>query len=124
MKFVNRTGRDLTIFRSPEDEIGETYLADGPPAKLDFGTGPTVDVDGMPIRCEEALRIPLPEDIIGLPAPEPGTLYIVAYPVEVVAAELGRRDCVRMGRERYTETHPPRILGAEGFVSSLLDFAV
>ena len=121
MKFVNRTGRDLTIFRSLDDATGELYLANGPPAKLlDFGSGPTVDIDGMPVRCEDALREPELADIIGLPAPEPGVIYIVAYPVEVAAARAGRRDCVRMGPARFASG---KQTGAEGFVSSLLDFA-
>lgn len=122
MVFVNKTGRDLTIYSSPADTVGRTFPADGPAAKwAGFAPAPRCSLDGIPVQCQPAgAQDAQPGDITGLPDPEPGTVYIVAFPVEVAAVALGRTDVLRMGPARYTDGKQS---GAEGFASSLSVFS-
>lgn len=122
VNFVNKTGRDLTIYSSQTDNVGTFFPADGPSAKNDgFNQrGKTVSVGGFPVTCAAPTPpFPRAEDISGIPDPVPGTVYIVPMPVEMAAAALGRTDCVRMGPGRFVDG---KQVGADGFQSSLIDF--
>jgi len=124
LRFVNKTGRDLVIYSDPTDRKGTFFPADGPGAKFTgFNTrGKTVLVDGIPVTCAAPAPPgpPKPEEIIGLPDPEPGVVYIVPLPVEQAGVALGRKDLVRMGPGRFADGAQT---GADGFQSSLVDFA-
>ena len=116
MKFVNLTGRSLTIFASPTDTTGRTFPSDGAAKWTGFAPPARQSLDGLPVQSQPSATGAVASDLSGLPAPEAGTVYIVAFPVEVAAVACGRTDCVRMGPGRFVEGTQT---GAEGFASSL-----
>ncbi|MBI1908275.1 hypothetical protein HYS28_02570 [Candidatus Uhrbacteria bacterium] len=114
-RFSNQTGRDLTIYSSRDDQQGVKIPSEGKVEYKGFAArGKVVPVNGLPVACapETAPAAPRAEDIVGLPEPVKGTVFIVPFPVLAPAYAIGRRDVIGMGAARIvggTQT------GAEGF---------
>ncbi len=115
IRFVNLTGRKLTVFTSKEDQTGVQLEAEGKAEYKGFtARGTTVLVNGLPVACaaQAAPETPKASDIVGLPDTEPGTVFIVPFPVAAPAYVLGRRDIMSMGAARINNGVQT---GAEGF---------
>lgn len=80
MKFVNLTLHDLTI--AFEDGKGLVLPASGEVARVTFSTQQVDEIDGIPVY--ETVYEP---EVIGLPEPEDGTIYVASS----LAAQCARR---------------------------------
>lgn len=116
-KFVNLTGRDLTVYSGKDDQEGQLIPA-VPGQKVSYkgitDRGQSLAVNGLPVACSPASAPSAKaEDIEGLPQPERGVIYVVPFPVAGPAYALGRRDILSMGNARIKDGTQT---GAEGFI--------
>lgn len=95
MKFVNLTPHPVVVrpsFDPSQDPIArehdEFYAPSMARARIDQSSEMVADLNGVPVRR------PVYGDIVDLPDPEPGTIYIAALIVAQMAAERGRADVV------------------------------
>lgn len=80
MKFVNLTQHDLTIIFDNGDDM--VLPASGEVARVTFSTQQVDEIDGIPVY--ETVYEP---EVIGLPEPEDGTIYVASS----LATQCARR---------------------------------
>lgn len=105
MKLENYTGRTLSVARAfgsadlvevPADPTKQAKLVTpgGVPDRLDTLTLP----DGRTIEVYAQLT----GEVVGLPDPVPGVMYLVPLPVYSVATAAGRTDLLTAGMGRFS----------------------
>jgi hypothetical protein len=108
VELVNMTGEDALLRRAD----GTTLLLpppDGVRADAALRLSPADSVCGVPLRVVRSG----PGDVVGLPPPVEGLLYVVSERVARLAAEGGRGD-VAFAANRHLYAYPPAGRAAAG----------
>lgn len=108
-KLVNLTPHDLVVVLENGDKI-TIIPASGTVARVQAEQVLNGDINGIPV-FEQTFG-----DIVGLPAPEAGTYYIVSALVLSAAKAAGRTDCLAPNTSKAIRDEAGHIIGVPGFV--------
>lgn len=104
MKIVNLTPHDVTITNGP------TFPPSGTVARVSVQQVDAGDVNGIPVKAQAY------GDIMGLPEPQAGTIFIVSALTLAAAKAAGRSDVVAPDTANAVRNADGHIVSVPGFV--------
>ena len=104
MKIINLTPHDIVITNGP------TFPPSGTVARVSVQQVDAGDVNGIPVKTQTF------GDIVGLPEPQAGTVFIVSALVLNAAKAAGRDDVVAPDTANAVRNDDGHIVSVPGFV--------
>ena len=104
MKIINLTPHDIVITDGP------TFPPSGTVARVSVQQVDAGDIDGIPVKTQ------IFGDIVGLPAPQQDTVFVVSAMVLNAAKAQGRTDVVAPDTANAVRNDDGHIVSVPGFV--------
>lgn len=104
MKIINLTPHDVVITDGP------TFPPSGTVARVSVQQVDAGDIDGIPVKTQ------IFGDIVGLPAPQQDTVFVVSAMVLNAAKAQGRTDVVAPDTANAVRNDDGHIVSVPGFV--------
>ena len=103
-KIINLTPHDIVITDGP------TFPPSGTVARVSVQQVDVGDINGIPVKTQTF------GDIVGLPAPQDGTVFIVSAIVLAAAKAVGRTDVVAPDTSNAVRNDQGHIVSVPGFI--------